>query len=242
MSVSGALSHTYEVEPGEVIRGKIQVNNDKNVVGRAKISVNDYLTQAKGVTDFPAPGTSKRSLSPWLELSTDQYLDVKPNGNAFLNYTIRVPKDESLCGSYWIMVFVEPSTTDPAPPMTKGVGIKTLFRYGVQLIVNIGKTGEADLRVIDRYTKEVDGKKLLCVDVENVGERFCRTESQLELFMPNSSEQVKIGAGARRIYPGCQATYSFEISEVKKGNYQSLLVFDSEEDDVFAATSELSIE
>ena len=68
-------------------------------------------------------------------------LSVPANGTVQVNYTVAVPDDENLSGTYWSVMMVEgipagsPESSNPDDSAKNvGVGIRQVFRYGIQLV------------------------------------------------------------------------------------------------------------
>ena len=145
-------------------KGVIILRNPDDEPADVRLYQTDYTFNYDGKSDYGDPGIKPRSNASWLMLSPTR-LTIPAKETAEVSYIIKVPKDQELNGTYWSMIMVEPIATPPPPDTTKTgkekvkMGIMTIIRYGIQIITNIGDSGERKLKFLD--------KKLLSKEGEN---------------------------------------------------------------------------
>ena len=72
-----------------------------------------------------------------------------------VNFTVSIPNDQKLAGSYWSMLMVEgipQSSPESSRPMAKKkteMGIMQTIRYGIQIATHIANTGERKIEFKD---------------------------------------------------------------------------------------------
>ncbi len=247
VAVIGSLTHERVVEPGRTYKGTITVRNLGRAPEDVKIYLTDYRFTADGTVFYDEPaGNQPRSSGKWVTLSRS-ILSIPPGGSAKVGYSLAVPNDTSLKGTYWCVVMVEglgPSVA-PGAPIGKGkrvaMGIRQVFRYAVQIVSHIGDTGERKMQMVARLTREGQ-KRLLQIDVANTGERWLRGRLLVQLFRVDGQAAGKFDAGGVRVYPGTSTRRSVDITAVKPGKYRALIIADAGDDDVYGVTYTVILE
>ena len=246
ISIPGGLSHEKLTSAGETYHGIIQINNTLGETQQVRIYRTDYLFYSDGRSLYGAPGSTERSNAAWIRFSPG-HMSIPPHEVAELHYTISVPDDDSLTGTFWSMLMVEgvsvadPEDTDPMTAETS-IRLKQLIRYGIQMVSHVGPGGERGLSFLSpRLIKDADGR-FLHVAVENSGQRMLRPSLWAELY---NEEGVYVGTfdgGKYRTYPGTSVRYTIDLSDAPRGNYKALVVADCGGEAVFGVTYTLKLE
>jgi len=233
----GKLSHKKTAQIGETYKGIILVRNSGEEEQEVKIYQTDYLFFADGSNIYGEPGKLKRSNAKWITFSP-HCLIIPPRQVGVVNYTVKVPDDKSLKGTYWSMIMVE-GIDKSSPEMLKPekgkiqIGIRTVVRYGIQMITNIGDTGSRKLNFVKTKLK----KRVLQIDIENTGERALRPFVYAKLYDENGHYVGKYEGGTSGIYPGCSVRYKIDLSKIPEGKYKTLIVADCGGDHIFGANT-----
>ncbi len=245
ISVLGELARERTLEPGAQAEETIVVRNNTDREQGVRIYQTDYLFRADGTNTYGEPGSAPRSNCSWIAFAPREFL-IPPHGISRIQCIIKAPRDDKLVGTYWSMLMVEPvaaSTDFVRPEDGKPViAVKTVIRYGVQMVVNIGDSGKRELRFLDKRLIAEGGKIILRLDVENTGERGLRPSVWAELYNKDGMSAGRFGGQRLRIYPGCSARFDIDISQVPKGRYGALIVADNLDESVFGAQCNLQIE
>jgi len=242
VSVMGSLSQQATALPGGSVQGTILVRNHSDQPQIVRVYQTDYDSYADGRCLFGEPGAAARSNARWISLGTSR-LELTAQQVATVRYTVRVPADNTLVGTYWSVIMVE-AVAEPAAPTADGkpaVGMQQVLRYGVQIVTDIGQTGKPDLHLgNERLDKDAQGRWFR-VDAENVGERSLLPAAWVELFDDAGASKGRFGAEPRRIYPGCSARFEFDLSQAPPGRYRALLVLDNRDENVYGAQYDLDL-
>ncbi|WP_286953438.1 MULTISPECIES: hypothetical protein [Aminobacterium] len=240
VDIEGDLTYRFAVTPGQEIRGQLVIrNNDKEQPVQVAINQSDYLTYADGRNDYGQPGSTSRSNALWMVL-TPRQLTIPPSGTAIVNYVIQVPKDPSLCGTYWSMIMVEPLDQFMLEP-PKGIdsnmafNVMTIFKYAVQMITDIGNTGIRNIEFADKKLISDGSKSVLALDIVNTGERVIRPLVWTELYDEQGNLAGRFEGGQRWIFPECSCRFEIPFQGVKAGEYKALVIADGGEDEAFGA-------
>jgi hypothetical protein len=242
--IVGGLTHEKTVKVGESHQGVIMVRNTDEEAQEVKLYQTDYQFFFDGRSIYDDPGNTPRSNADWIVFSPKR-LTIPPQEEVAINYTIKVPDDRSLVGTYWSMLMVEGISKGSFEASMLGngaLGIKQVVRYGIQMVTHIGDSGLGKLEFLDRQLLKEGDRKLLKIDVENIGERWLRPLLWVELYTQQGILTGRFEGGRLRIYPGTSVRYEVDLSEVLKGEYKALVVADCGGDDLFGATYTLKFE
>jgi len=245
VSVVGGLTREVSLQPGSKTEGRIILRNGTDKPQQVKVYQTDYLFWADGRNEYGEPGTTPRSNARWIT-HTPQQLTIPPKSTESVYYTIQVPAQEDLKGTYWSMLMVEPLAGESLePPKAEegkvAIGVRSVMRYAIQMVTHIGDTGTRDLKFQDRQLVVDGGKRLLRLDLENTGERWLKPLVWMELYDEQGASMGRFEGGRFRIYQGCSARYLIDLSEVPAGRYKALIVADNGDEHVFGAQYELEL-
>jgi hypothetical protein len=240
ISVGGGLTHETTVRPGASYEGAVTVINTGHEHEAVKIYQTDYRFTCEGDYYYDEPGSNPRSNAHWMDFSP-HLVTVPPDGSVDISYTINVPPDEHLIGTYWSILMIEvvgPQSGQSGQPEEGSVhlGIKQIVRYGVQIVSHISDTGERRLDFVDTRILRSGAQRSLEVDLENIGERWLKPLVWVELYSENADFVGRYQAGRLRIFPGTSARYKLDLTGVPGGEYKALVIADCGADDVFGAT------
>jgi len=231
---------------GESYKGVILINNNDTAAKKVKIYQTDYTFNYKGESVYGEPGKNPHSNADWIKFDST-YLTIFPREEVKLNYTVNVPDDESLAGSYWSVVMIE-GIKENAPVSSEAkkgevkVGIQTLVRYAVQIITNIGDSGSREINILNKeLVKGKDGEYSLKMNVENIGERALRPIINAELYNLQGLLAGKFKGNRARIYPRTSAGYQVDFKDVPTGKYKALITLDNGDDYVWGIQINLEL-
>ncbi len=246
ITIVGGLTHERSANPGETYQGAIFVKNKDNEPREVKFYQTDYLFFADGTNVFGEPGKTARSNAKWISFKPKR-LVILPKESVPVNYTIQVPKDETLTGTYWSMLMVEEipkgsSESSQAAEDQMQVGICQVLRYGVQMVSHIGNTGTRKLKFFNTKLLKESGKRILRVDIENTGTRWLRPLLWVELYSEKGGYIGRFEGERLRICPGTSVRHRIDLSKVSEQTYKALVVADAGEDAIFGAKYTLKLE
>lgn len=234
VSVVGGLSREMTVQIGQTYQGIIFLKNHGEKSQEVKLYQTDYLFFSDGTNIYGEPGELERSNANWLSLSPTR-VEVPPGGTVSISYILEVPDNDSLVGTYWSMLMVEPLVEMkelPENDQTR-LGIRQVVRYGMQFVTHIGDTGRCELKFPTHpklLVKKKEGRKVFQLDLENTGQHSLRPEVWVELYNEEGLLIGRFESGRKRIYPGTSVRHSIDLSDVPKGKYDVLVVADNGDD------------
>ncbi len=237
--VLGNLTQDLEVQPGGTYEGSLEVQNPDDVAAEIRLYQTDYFFYADGTVRYDEPGLLPRSNAKWVTFSPQQAV-IPPKESIVVRYTVTVPSDETMRGTYWSMLMVEeipagsPESSRPARDQVS-LGIQQVFRYGVQIATNIATTGTRRIRFMQVLLAADKEKRSLIVDLGNTGDRWLRVTLWTELYDAEGKYVGRFEGGTHRLYPGTTARFPADLVGVRDATYKALIVADCGGDDVFGA-------
>ncbi|MCJ7679334.1 MAG: hypothetical protein MUP70_01280, partial [Candidatus Aminicenantes bacterium] len=199
----------------------------------------------EGEKEYTQPGTLSRSNSFWVQFSPS-LVTVPPQETMEVKYTIQIPLDDELSGTFWSILMVEGVarlTGQAAAENQKDIqfGIRQLMRYGVQIVTHIEDSGERNIKFLNTELVQNEEGQLLYVDVENTGQRWLRPNLYVELYDETGNRAGKYDGGRWRIYPGTSVRFTVNLNGVEPGTYIALVIVDNHDDYVFGAQYNLEL-
>jgi len=238
--ILNGLSHKYTIQSGELYKGIIEISNTSPTPQGVKLYQTDYTFSSNGTIDYGKPGSLKRSNALWIELG-ETFFVLGALEKRVVNFQILVPKDDTLLGTFWSVIMVE----GLAPPDTvkpKGqVMVNTVTRYGIQIITTTGGNGKRELIFNESKLEKREDKRFLVIDAKNTGDFLLEPLMICELF-DSASNKIKVMAKNRKkLFPNTSTLFDIDISEIKAGTYNALILADCDDDDAFGIQVSLKL-
>lgn len=235
------LSFHTDAKPGEAIQGKLVIVNERDVAEKVELKPVDYSFNANGEHFYEEQANLLRSSARWIELPSSQ-IEIPPKSTAEVLYTIHVPQNKTLKGTYWNVILIEP--VDPLPVLTQPekdqFQLKVKVRYAYHVVVNLGN-GDASLKIASRNMQQQDGKRLYQLDVVNNGELFLNPKLILKTYDENGRLVATISDQEQRIYPQTSVRYTLDLSDLKPSSYTGFLLLDNGDQHIFGDRIEFQI-
>lgn len=231
--MKGKLSYSYNTNPGNTITGTIELRNAGKEAAEVKFYQEDARINKDGKVEFVATGgtSHSRSNATWVRLNTDRI--VLPAGKSqTVVYTIDVPNDSKLKGSYWSVIHVEPvSKKSPESQLAQQSTDKDItfriqqkMRYAIQIRTHIGTDNKANLVFsAPNIDKNAQGKRHFYIDIENTNIQYSRPEFSLDVFDKKGNLLKKLEGKSRGLYPQAKKTFTVNISALAPGQYKGLI-------------------
>ena len=230
--------------PGESYTGTIVVRNLTQQDQPVRIYQTDYLFFADGTSHFNDPGTAPRSNAKWVT-PTVRSLLVPPSSEMTVTYTVRVPQNDSLAGTYWSAIMVEgaPAEAGRSSGGRPQVGVGAVMRYAVQVATHIKSTGSRKVQFANSkfLTDTTTGQQTFELEVTNAGERAYRPALWIEVYDANGTLKANARQERGLLYPGTSLRQVFQLGKLLPGTYRAVVFADSGEDAVFASQFTLKL-
>ncbi len=238
--VLNGLTHENMSQPGGTYKERIEIQNSGTEKKDVRVYIRDYWFSYTGESRHDDPGTMQRSNASWINYDPE-LLTLEPNEKGYVDFEVNIPQSDSLTGTYWSVIMVEGITPPDTTAGSRGVKINTAIRYAVQVITNIGETGNYDLQFLGMELTQEAEKKVLKVAVENTGDYILKPEMSLEIFDADGNSKGIFKADRRKTLPGTSVMTSIVLEGIKPGNYTAILVADCDEDHIYGTNISLEI-
>jgi hypothetical protein len=249
--IPGSLTHEREADPGESYSGSILLRNGGEQARDVRVYRRDYSFDHTGAVRYPDPRTITRSNAEWVDFSPTQ-VTLAGGTSDEIRYTIQVPPNEELSGTYWSVLMVEPLPSQDGGAQDGGsrdeedadetqLGVRQVLRYAVQMITHIRDSGTRSLEILNAELQYTEDGAQLQLDVTNTGTRLLRTLVWAELYRENGERVARVEGRRKRIYPETSARFKLDMSALSPGEYRSLVVLDAGDETVFGARYNLVI-
>lgn len=247
VSVSGNTVKEYETRAGGKYAGSIVVMNSSDEPQEVKLYQTDYFADATGMNLYGDPGTSARSNARWVTVGASAVV-IPPRASREVSFTVAVPNDARLTGTYWSMVMVEGVPRGApgsmiAPERNKvQMGIATRIRYAVQVVTHVGTDGKTDAKFeAPSVQLREGGTRMLQVDVKNTGTRSFSPLLTLELYSADGTRVKSLTARREMTYPGTSIRQFFDLGALPGGKYTAIVTLDAGGDAIFGAQYTLNL-
>jgi len=237
------LTQEWTVEPGGSYSGEIEVTNSAESPITVEVAQFDYTFVAGGSVKWLPPGELPRSNAEWIVFDyASSYLTIPAKCSIQLPYTVTVPDDPNLVGTYWSVVKVRFSAGLSPASSQALVTIHQVVAFAIQIVTDIGDTGVRDIGIIGSQLSETDDGLSFQVDIENRGERRVRPVVYLEVYdeQGNFVGRFDSETGKRRIYPECSVRYVVSLPALESGSYPAMLYIDNL--DMYVWSAQVSIQ
>lgn len=237
IAVVSSTVQEQTVLAGESYTGTILVSNPTRQPQAARIYQTDYRFAADGSSHYDPVGTTPRSNAGWVRPAIAR-LVVPPGATLPVSYSVEVPADSALRGSYWSMVMVE-GEVEPAGAPARGrsdVGLQPVIRYGIQVVSHLRPEGATLVSFGNPRAVQVEGRgQQLEFELLNTGERAFRPDIRVEIYDETGALRATANQARGLLFPGTSLLQRFTIEGVSRRPHQALIIVDAGEAQVFGA-------
>jgi hypothetical protein len=228
ISVQGSTVHEHDAAPGAVRTGMIAITNASPNPQVARVYLTDYLFFADGSSRYDSPGSVPRSNARWIQLGA-QDVTIPAGATVPVSYSVRVPADDSLTGSFWSVIMVEGVGIPGAPSARAGIGLSAKVRYGVQVVTHLMNTGQRSMTVRSgKLGPGAEGRgPELVLEIENTGERATKFDITTEVFDAEGAVRARVQQSRGLTYPGTSLIHRIELGNLSPGTYKAVVVIDA---------------
>lgn len=238
--INNGLTHIHSGKHGQVIKGMIQVKNAGTEPEKILIYQNGLIQTCDEKNEFVPVDRQARGLGKWLETNTDEKM-IQAGETYEIFYTISVPQDSSLSGSYWSVIMVE-----VAEPVTSEANnkfsIASKVRYAIQIIADVGdmEYPKLDFEKVG-FKPAQSANKIIQAKLKNVGKFMVIPKLLLEVYSKDGQKITTLESVSQKIYPFTCKDFEIEIKGLTAGKYDAILVADYGQD-LFATNVVIDIQ
>ena len=237
VSVTSSLRHEFSVDAGDTQSGVLTIANRGAAAASVTITQADLAFDEAGGVEYEDAGSVARSNASWIHVSTR--VDVPAGGQVQVPFTVEVPADDALHGSYWSVLRVQPeaatrvTTESQAERVTTSVEV--IVQYGVIVLTHVGTPDSRTLLFEPpAFRHDPDsGEHRLHVVLHNPGTHVVSTKLWLELYDEDGGLVTRFDTHDQRIYPGVSVSARLDLGTLEPQVYQAVVVADAGGSDVF---------
>ncbi|HNW60630.1 MAG TPA: hypothetical protein PKI62_13200 [bacterium] len=226
--------------PGEQYAGSIEISNSAAAPQRVHIYKTDFRSTAEGESIYNTPNGTGRSNAGWIDYSPE-HATLPAHGVLTIPYTVQVPPQDSLDGSYWCVLMIEPEDDIIPLQQVNTLQIHSRIRYAVKVVTNV-HTGRRQLDFLESRVLERDGETLLQVDAGNSGTAAFKAVLTLQLFDSAGQNAGTFTAPYQSLYPGSARRFEIGLPHELSGKFKALLTADCGEEALFGITFTLDMD
>ncbi|NOX46358.1 MAG: hypothetical protein GXO89_05205 [Chlorobi bacterium] len=241
----------YKVDLGKTKTQKVKVANYTSKAKKFRVIYNDFDMTLDGKSQFLDAGTSKYSLSKYINIAPS-FLELAPGESADISVTVTIPEDSLANKAAWGVLMIEQAeerqSLDPGNDggNTVAFGITPTVAFGVWIYQNPPHVVSNAIEILDFSfdAKDQNKPKYLLLNVENTGDGISFCKSYVELTNLNTGEQQTLGGKNFTLLPGYKRIFFYEVLAIlPKGKYSAVGVIDyGSNSEILAAELEIQIE
>lgn len=232
ITVVNGMSHEYAVNNGMEVNGEIIIKNLSKKPARVLFYKTDLQHNCNGETQFISVNSISRSATGWLELSNNEVV-LQAEQELTATYRMLVPATGKFDGSYWGCIMVEEAEAPDTSDRQKGIRVRSLIRYAVQVVANFAGDQDKNLEMVNARIDSTENGLILNVNVENKGNMLMKPVVVLELYDDLGELVKRVEVPTQKVYPGMCKKFELSLVGVPKGKYSGVLVADCGENDLF---------
>lgn len=252
---AGLSGHEHTAQPGDVIQGSVRVSSMSDEPITLEITLGDFVrgkagSELEGSYQFETVlGQEERSASPWVRFAPG-IIDLQPGESAEVMYQISIPEDSSLTGSYWTVLFVQPTATEEqiktevdADSTVPSIGITIKFRYAIRIYVNIGNNPPAKPQFTGLEVEPMKDGLMVKPTLRNDGLVFIRPKLTVQLKNLSGEVVFQTNTTTYTLLPQSSYTGNIEARPMylEDGEYLLVVIGDSGTPELIAAQTKVTL-
>jgi len=211
VSVVGSLDRLHVADPGELIRGEIEIQNTLDESALVRVEVLDQLINSEAQAQYLPAGAHARSLADYIQLMPPEQL-IAPRARARVGFEVKLPtlaERPELVGAYWAVLMVRHEALDVFDDLAQKDQWMIKQRFQTAVRITTAVRGQASTRLLFQspvlnLSKDPDQSPdpVFSFEAHNAGERLLDIALVGELFSVQGEYLGQTMFGQFKIYPG----------------------------------------
>lgn len=198
-----------------------------------QLSLGDWRRDSVGGHQYFAPGTTKRSCSPWLTFDNST-VTVEAGKSKEVRVTMNVPQDEANTKDMkWAMIFIQnvvEQTGNNTSNAKMAATIKEVYRIGVHVYQTPPTAKVKEAKAISLEADKVE-KNAYNFMMNNTGKSMLECKVRLVLTNLADGAETKLDEFEFPVFPEAKRIVKLTIPPtVPKGKYSMLAILDYDSD------------
>jgi len=231
--VQDEWTKVFNVSSGTSHRGTINIVNDSSDIVVVRVTQSDFIISDEDEDIYPEPGSYQRSNANWITVQS--HITLQAQQDYLLPFTIDVPRNPGLSGSYWSIIFIEEvSALSETNPDIFQINLK----YAIQVITTIISTESIDLSVesisyISSTRSDVPSGESISLRLKNTGNSWVEANIKVDVYNDNAVFIGSFSLDKNRIYPGFSRQIYVPLRLRLHMNYHAIIVIDAGDGHIF---------
>ncbi|MCL2064990.1 MAG: hypothetical protein FWG98_11575 [Candidatus Cloacimonetes bacterium] len=222
--VQDELTKVFNVSTGDIVNSSILLSNPTERAVSIRVYQGDYIQNSESDNLTVRAGSSPRSNAHWIRFQSS--VTIPPNQTFSLPFTINIPNQSDLTGSFWSILFVEEvNEMDVSDPEIIVLNLRT----GVQIINNIANTAQIDVLFSD-FAYEVDYVSMI---LKNTGNLWLQASVKIDVYNDGAELVGSFVSERNRIYPEFSRRVQIPVNLQTNTNYHAIIVADCGNGNIF---------
>ena len=219
------------IQENQEINGEIILQNTTDKPQRIKFNLREAIYACSEDRVFSKTNAHAQSATSWFN-SPNMEKELGANEKYTYRYTIDIPADENIKGSFWTVLMVSIENPIKEDIINKNIGIGTKIRYGVGLLTHVNELDDVNLNFQNINLNEGTStkEKSLDVTIKNDGSFIERVALTLEVYDSHGNKVTELKTKSNLIFPNVCFNYTVDLSSLPPGKYECLLLADSREE------------
>ncbi|MEP2278741.1 hypothetical protein [Maribacter sp.] len=227
VAVVNGLTHIYSGTSGDVISGEIVLVNYSSSQERVTFELQEAIYSCDMDRRFTTLEKPVSSSSSWVTNNVNEHV-LAPKEQYVLKFSIQIPKDTELQGSFWSVLMVSVEKPIKEEIVNDNIGLGTKIQYAVGLITHVNSFDEVNIEFEDVLAPDVNNKNLQ-IKLKNKGRFAEATELSLEVYNEQGDKIKEFTSKRLLVFPDLCRDYNLNLSELPKGKYDCVLIAESRE-------------
>lgn len=222
VSVVGSLDRLHVVDPGEVIRGQIEIQNTLDEKALVRVEVRDQWINDHANAQYLPAGSHARSLADYIQLMPPEQT-IEPRARARVGFEVKLPtlaERPELAGAYWAVLLVRHEALEAFEDIATKDQWVIRQRFQTAVRITTAVRGQASTALLFqspvlKMSRDPDQSPdpLFSFEAHNTGERLLDVALVGELFSAQGESLGRTVLGQYKIYPGSHRRIEWAIAD-----------------------------
>ncbi len=224
VSVVGSLDRLHVADPGEVIRGEIEIQNTLDEDALVRVDVYDQVMDGQANAQYLPPGAHTRSLADYIQLMPAEQT-IGPRARARVGFEVKLPtlaERPELAGAYWAVLMIRHEALETFEDLVEKDQWVIQQRFQTAVRITTAVRGQASTALLFQspvlklaLDPEQAPDPIFLFEAHNKGERLLDVALVGELFSAQGESLGRTQLGQFRIYPGSHRRIEWALADAK---------------------------